>query len=61
MDPEKLREYLETRCEFDKTRGKLIEKASKRVVSAIVPVHLYGQTADMDRFWTSPANTTCCD
>jgi dTDP-4-amino-4,6-dideoxygalactose transaminase len=48
MDPEKLREYLETRCEFDKTRGKLIEKASKRVVSAIVPVHLYGQTADMD-------------
>jgi dTDP-4-amino-4,6-dideoxygalactose transaminase len=48
MDPEKLREYLEVRCEFDKSRGKLIEKASKRVVSAIVPVHLYGQTADMD-------------
>jgi dTDP-4-amino-4,6-dideoxygalactose transaminase len=48
MDPEKLREYLEIRCEFDKTRGKLIEKASKRPVSALVPVHLYGQTADMD-------------
>jgi dTDP-4-amino-4,6-dideoxygalactose transaminase len=48
MDPEKLREYLETRCEFDKTRGRLIEKASKRLVSVIVPVHLYGQTADMD-------------
>jgi dTDP-4-amino-4,6-dideoxygalactose transaminase len=48
MDPEKLREYLETRCEFDKTRGKLIEKASNRPVSALVPVHLYGQTADMD-------------
>jgi dTDP-4-amino-4,6-dideoxygalactose transaminase len=48
MDPGKLREYLETRCEFDKTLGKLIEKASKRPVSAIVPVHLYGQTADMD-------------
>jgi len=48
MDPEKLREYLETRCEFDKARGKSIEKTSKRVVSAIVPVHLYGQTADMD-------------
>jgi dTDP-4-amino-4,6-dideoxygalactose transaminase len=48
MDPEKLREYLENRCEFDKPRGRLIEKASKRVVSAIVPVHLYGQTADMD-------------
>jgi dTDP-4-amino-4,6-dideoxygalactose transaminase len=48
MDPERLREYLEQRCEFDKSRGKLIEKASKRAVSAIVPVHLYGQTADMD-------------
>lgn len=48
MDPEKLREYLEVRCEFDQSRGKLIEKVSKRVVSAVVPVHLYGQTADMD-------------
>jgi dTDP-4-amino-4,6-dideoxygalactose transaminase len=48
MDPEKLRDYLENRCEVDKTREKLIEKSSKRVVSAIVPVHLYGQMADMD-------------
>jgi len=48
MDPEKLREYLESKCEFDRGRGKLIEKGSKRVVSAVVPVHLYGQTADMD-------------
>jgi len=48
MDPEKLREYLDERCSFDSKSGKLIEKASKRIVSAIVPVHLYGQTADMD-------------
>jgi dTDP-4-amino-4,6-dideoxygalactose transaminase len=48
MDPGKLREYLETQCEFDSKRGKLIERASKRPVSAVVPVHLYGQTADMD-------------
>ena len=48
MDPEKLREYLEKDCEFDKSRGKLVERASRRVVSAVVPVHLYGQTADMD-------------
>jgi len=48
MDPEKLREYLEKGCEFDKTCGRLVERASRRVVSAIVPVHLYGQTADMD-------------
>jgi len=48
MDPEKLREYLESKCEFDRSRGKLIEKASKRPVTAVVPVHLYGQMADMD-------------
>jgi len=48
MDPEKLREYLEDHCELDGATGKLIEKVSKRVVSAVVPVHLYGQTAEMD-------------
>ena len=48
MDPEKLREYLETKCDFNQQTGKLIERASKRPVTAIVPVHLYGQTADMD-------------
>ena len=48
MDPAKLREYLETRCDFDSASGKLIERSSKRRVAGIVPVHLYGQTADMD-------------
>lgn len=48
MDPEKLREYLETRCEINPKSGELIESASKRRVVGIVPVHLYGQTADMD-------------
>jgi dTDP-4-amino-4,6-dideoxygalactose transaminase len=48
MDPAKLREYLETRCQFDSSRGKLIERDSKCCVAGIVPVHLYGQTADMD-------------
>jgi dTDP-4-amino-4,6-dideoxygalactose transaminase len=47
MDPEKLRSYLEDRCTVN-SAGRLIEKGSERVVSAIVPVHLYGQTADMD-------------
>jgi dTDP-4-amino-4,6-dideoxygalactose transaminase len=48
MDPAKLREYLETRCEVNAKTGELIERASKRRVVGIVPVHLYGQTADMD-------------
>jgi len=48
MDPRKLRDYLENRCSFDAKLGKLVENSSRRVVSALVPVHLYGQTADMD-------------
>ena len=48
LDPEKLREYLEKNCDFDPQSGNLIERASKRKVAAIVPVHLYGQMADMD-------------
>jgi dTDP-4-amino-4,6-dideoxygalactose transaminase len=48
MDPAKLCEYLETKCDFDKSTGVLVERSSKHRVVGIVPVHLYGQTADMD-------------
>jgi dTDP-4-amino-4,6-dideoxygalactose transaminase len=47
MDPEKLRVYLETQCAVSGD-GKLVSKRSHRPVTAIVPVHLYGQMADMD-------------
>ncbi|HXM62341.1 MAG TPA: DegT/DnrJ/EryC1/StrS family aminotransferase [Terriglobales bacterium] len=47
MDPLKLREYLEVQCTKDKS-GKLISRRSGRPVTAVVPVHLYGQMADMD-------------
>lgn len=47
MDPEKLREYLEEHCAADAS-GKLVSRRSGRPVTAVVPVHLYGQTADMD-------------
>jgi dTDP-4-amino-4,6-dideoxygalactose transaminase len=46
MDPEKLREYLETQCSWE--GGKLRNRQTGLTVSAVVPVHLYGQTADMD-------------
>ena len=40
--------YLEKKCVRDKA-GKLVSLRSGRPVTAIVPVHLYGQIADMDR------------
>ena len=48
MDPEKLRAYLEAGCTRDATTGRLVSHRTKRPVAAIVPVHLYGQIADMD-------------
>ena len=47
MDSEKLRDYLNNECTVDES-GKLISKRSGRPVTAVVPVHLYGQMADMD-------------
>ncbi len=47
MDPERLREYLEQKCTRDAS-GKLISCRSGRPVTTVVPIHLYGQMADMD-------------
>jgi dTDP-4-amino-4,6-dideoxygalactose transaminase len=46
IDPAKLCEYLEA-CVVDAS-GRLISRRSGRPVTAVVPVHLYGQPADMD-------------
>jgi dTDP-4-amino-4,6-dideoxygalactose transaminase len=48
MDPEKLRQYLETSCVLDKITGRYIHRTLGKPVTAVVPVHLYGQMADMD-------------
>lgn len=48
MDPEKLRQYLETQCVLDQVTGRCVHKTLARPVTAVVPVHLYGQMADMD-------------
>ncbi len=48
MDAAKVREYLENFCTVDDRLGVVIDNKSGKPVTAIVPVHLYGQMADMD-------------
>ena len=48
MDPEKVREFIETKCEVDGDTGQAVTRKARRRVTAIVPVHLFGQPGDMD-------------
>lgn len=48
LDPSRLEAFLECECHIDARTGRAISKRSGRFVTGIVPVHLYGQTADMD-------------
>jgi len=47
MSAGKLERFLEEQCTREKS-GRLISLRSGRPVTAVVPVHLYGQMADMD-------------
>jgi len=48
MDPEKLRCYLETECTRDMQTERVVSRRTGSPVTAVIPVHLYGQMADMD-------------
>jgi dTDP-4-amino-4,6-dideoxygalactose transaminase len=48
IDPEKLCKYLDTECDTDADTGRPISRRTGRIISAVVPVHLYGQPANMD-------------
>jgi dTDP-4-amino-4,6-dideoxygalactose transaminase len=48
LDPGKLRVYLETGCERERRTGRLLSRRTHTPITAVVPVHLYGQAAEMD-------------
>ena len=48
MDPVQVRKYVTESCTFDPRMELLIDNRTGKPVTAIVPVHLYGQMADMD-------------
>lgn len=49
LDPAKLQEYLERECYLDRETGRPFHRTRKAPVTAVIPVHIYGQTAEMDR------------
>jgi dTDP-4-amino-4,6-dideoxygalactose transaminase len=49
MDPLKLGEFLEKNCLTDPKSGRTIHRETGKHVAAVVPVHLYGQIAEMDQ------------
>jgi dTDP-4-amino-4,6-dideoxygalactose transaminase len=48
MNPRELRRYLESKCRWDSKMRRAIHKATGKPVTAVIPVHLYGQMAEMD-------------
>lgn len=46
IDPEKVQEFVRQRCEV--RAGACVNRATGRIVKAILPVHLYGHPVDLD-------------
>src|SRR5215472_3616942 len=48
LNPAKLRIFLENQCDPHPATGRPVSRRTGRTVAAVVPVHLYGQPADLD-------------
>jgi dTDP-4-amino-4,6-dideoxygalactose transaminase len=48
MDPKKFDQYLRSYCTLDREAGRMVHRTFQKPVTAVIPVHLYGQMADMD-------------
>lgn len=47
INPAKIKEFIDQNCDYNKQKG-VINKETRGIVKAIMPVHLFGQPADMD-------------
>lgn len=48
INPEKIVEFINRKCRYDPHTKRLIDKTTSRVVKAIIPVHLYGHSCQMN-------------
>ena len=48
LDPIKLREFIDTNCNFNSQINQLIDRQTGKQIKAIIPVHLYGQMCKVD-------------
>ena len=52
MDPDKIREFIQHQCTYNKKEKTLINKTTEKKVRGIIPVHLYGHPCPLKDIMT---------